>query len=329
LGVRYVLEGSVRKGGTRVRITAQLIGADTGTHLWTDRFDGSLEDVFDLQDRVATSVAGVIEPALQAAEMRRAAARPTNDLTAYDLYLRALPHSMRYEREHSLQALDLYEQVLRRDANYAPALAQPALCQMHLHNGGWTDTPEETRQKGIDLARRAVDADNGDPYVLCMAAHALGFFGGGLAVGMTMIERSVTLNPSIAWGWSAGGWNRMWAGEADGAIRHFENALRLSAREPRRQWWLAGIGAAHFISRRFEDAAEKLLPAMEEHRTWPTPYRFLAASYAHMGRIEQARDIIGRLRTVSPQVLSSGALRKPEHQELLLSGLRLAMGDTP
>jgi len=199
---------------------------------------------------------------------------------------------------------------------------------MHLHNSGWTDSPEETRQKGIDLARRAVEADNDDPYVLCMAAHALGFFGGDLAVAMTMIERSVALNPSISWGWSAGGWNRIWAGEPDTAIRHFETALRLSPREPRWQWWFAGIGAAHFIGRRFDEAAEKLLPAMEQHRTWPTPYRFLAASYAHMERIEEAREIVRRLRAVSSNVLVTADLRKPEHQELLLSGLRLAMGET-
>jgi adenylate cyclase len=326
LGVRYVLEGSVRKGGNRVRITGQLIEAATGVHLWADRFDGMIEDVFELQDQVATSVAGVIGPALQAAEIRRAADRPTSDLTAYDLYLRALPDSARYNKEHSLRALDLFDRVIERDPHYAPALVRASLCQMHLHNGGWTDDPEETRRKGIDLARRAVQADNGDSSVLAMAAHAHGYFGGDLSVAMTMIERSLALNPSDGWGWNSGGWNRLWAGEADAAILHFETALRLSPREPRRQWWLAGIGAAHFTAHRFDEAVEKLLPAADEHPTWPTPFRFLAASYAHMGRIEEARDIVDRLRAVSPQVLSSGQLRNPEHQELLLSGLRLAMG---
>jgi TolB-like protein/class 3 adenylate cyclase len=125
LGVRYVLEGSVRKGGGRVRITAQLIDAETGTHLWADRFDGSLDDVFDLQDQVATSVAGVIEPALRASEIRRAASRPTKDLTAYDLYLRALPAMYSWSRDGVFGALDLLEQAIARDPSYAPALATP------------------------------------------------------------------------------------------------------------------------------------------------------------------------------------------------------------
>ena len=199
LGVRYVLEGSVRKGGNRVRITAQLIDAETGTHLWADRFDGLIEDVFELQDQVATSVAGVIEPALRAAEIQRSSDRPTNDLTAYDLYLRALPHSNRYAKDLALQALDLLRQVIERDPHYAPALARASSCHMQLHNGGWTDEPEETRRNGIDLARRAVQADNGDAEVLSGAAHVLGFFGGDLSVSMTMIDRALALRPSLSW----------------------------------------------------------------------------------------------------------------------------------
>jgi TolB-like protein len=327
LGVRYVLEGSVRKGGNRVRITGQLIEAETGAHLWADRFDGSLEDVFELQDQVATSVAGVIEPALQAAEIRRSSERPTSDLTAYDFYLRALPHANRYGKDYALRALDLLDQALERDPHYGPALMGAGLCHMQLYNGGWTDDPEKTRQSGIDLARRAVNADNGDPNVLGGAAHLLGFFGEDLAVAMGMIERSVVLNPSNAWAWSAGGWNRLWIGEPDAAIRHWETALRLSPREPRRLWWVAGIGAAHFISRRFDEAVANLLPAVEENRTWPTPYRLLAASYAHMGRIEEAREIARRLREVSPNVIHQNQLRNLEHRELLLSGLRLAIGE--
>jgi adenylate cyclase len=328
LGVRYVLEGSVRKGSGRVRITAQLIEAESGAHLWADRFDGSLEDVFDLQDQVATSVAGVIEPALQAAEISRSSARPTDDLTAYDLYLRGVLHAFRYGKDDALDAIALFDRALQRDPRYAPALARASLCFMQLSNGGWTDDPEQTRQNGISYARRAVEADNGDPEVLSSAAHTLGVFGGDLSVMMTMIERSLELNPSHAWGWSAAGWNRLWAGEPDAAIHHFETALRLSPREPRRLWWVTGIGVAHFLAKRFDEALPKLLPAIEEHRTWPTPYRFLAASYAHLGRLDEARSIVERLRAVASNLMTAASLRRPEDAELLLSGLRLAMGET-
>ena len=153
LGVRYVLEGSVRKGGNRVRITAQLIDALTGTHLWADRFDGSLEDVFELQDKVAFSVAGVIEPALQAAEARRSAHRPTNDLTAYDLYLRALPNFASAARERTREALDLLEQAIARDPRYGPALALAAMCMPQLHLNGWAESPDVGRDRGLDYAR--------------------------------------------------------------------------------------------------------------------------------------------------------------------------------
>ena len=155
LGVRYVLEGSVRKGGNRVRITAQLIEAETGAHLWADRFDGSLEDVFELQDKVAISVAGVIEPALQAAEIRRSAARPTNDLTAYDLYLRALATYYPITKERLLEALGLLEQAIAIDRHCGPALSLAAMCQMRLFSEGWAEAPETAAKRSILRGRRS------------------------------------------------------------------------------------------------------------------------------------------------------------------------------
>jgi TolB-like protein len=157
LGVRYVLEGSVRKAGTQVRITGQLIDALTGTHLWADRFDGSLEDVFDLQDKVAVSVAGVIEPTLQRAEMRRSAERATIDLTAYELYLRALAVFYPVTKERVFDALRLFEQAIAIDRHYGPALARAAICQYQLVNYGLAEEPETTRRKAIDLARQALE----------------------------------------------------------------------------------------------------------------------------------------------------------------------------
>src|SRR5262245_28454578 len=156
LGVRYVLEGSVRKAGQRVRITAQLIDALSGTHLWADRFDGSLEDVFELQDKVAVSVAGVIEPALQDPEMRRSAARPTTDLNAYDLYLRAAALFFPMTKEKIIEALGLLEQAIERDRHYAPALSWAACCHLELARNGWAEDQETSRRKAGDLSRQAL-----------------------------------------------------------------------------------------------------------------------------------------------------------------------------
>ena len=176
LGVRYVLEGSVRKAGGRVRITAQLIDAETGTHLWADRFDGSLEDVFDLQDKVAISVAGVIEPALQAAEMRRSAARPTTDLTAYDLYLRALATFFPITKERILEALGLLEQAIAIDPHYGPALCLGGDVPHAARRDGWAEEPETSRRKAIDLARQALEVAENDPGILANAAFVLARF---------------------------------------------------------------------------------------------------------------------------------------------------------
>jgi TolB-like protein len=162
LGVRYVLEGSVRKAGNRVRITAQLIDATNGAHLWADRFDGSLEDVFDLQDKVASSVAGVIEPTLQAAEMRRSAARPTTDLSAYDLYLRALAAFYQLTREGTFEALGLLEQAIAIDRHYAPALSWAANCHRYLVINGWVEEAETSHRKACDLARKALEVGEND-----------------------------------------------------------------------------------------------------------------------------------------------------------------------
>jgi adenylate cyclase len=226
LGVRYVLEGSVRKGGNRVRITGQLIDAETGAHLWADRFDGSLEEVFDLQDKVASSVAGVIEPALQAAETARSAGRPTADLTAYDLYLRSYA-MVRSSARHYPEALRLTEQAIARDPRYGPALARAAVCYMRLPQ---SEDPAADRRMGTDFARRALEVAGDDPGVLADAAAALAYFGEDIGAMMALVDRALALNPNFARGWYVSGTLRLWAGQPDIAIEHCEAALRLSPR---------------------------------------------------------------------------------------------------
>jgi TolB-like protein len=327
LGVRYVLQGSVRKAGQRVRITGQLIDVATGVHLWADRFDGSLEDVFDLQDEVASSVAGVIEPALQAAETARSAGRPTADLTAYDLYLRA--HAMYFSSAWRIpEALRLLEQAIARDPRYGPALAHAAVCCNRLVIDGRSEDPAADRLKGADFARRALEVAGDDPGIQVDAASTLAYFGEDIGAMMALVDRALALNPNYARGWHISGVLRMFAGQPDTAIEHVEASLRLSPRA-RIGSSLSFIGAAHFLSRRFNEAVPKLLLAMQDDPGYPTPYRWLAACYAHMGRLDDAREIVARLRAVTPVVIPDASyLRTAEHRELFLSGLRLAAGET-
>jgi TolB-like protein/class 3 adenylate cyclase len=245
LGVRYVLEGSVRKAGGRVRITAQLIDAVTGTHLWADHFDGSLEDVFELQDRVAVSVAGVIEPALQAAEMRRSA-RLTIDLTAYDLYLRALAAFFPITRERAFEALGLLKQGIAIDRHYGPALSLAAICHMALVRDGWAEEAQRSRCKAIEFARQALEVSENDPRILANAAVVLAHFGEDMGAMIGLIDRALWLNPSYARGWNLSGGLRLWAGQPDLAIEHLETARRLSPREPVGAP-LSMIGGAYFF----------------------------------------------------------------------------------
>jgi len=229
LGVRYVLEGSVRKAGGRVRITAQLIDAATGTHLWADRFDGSLEDVFELQDKVAISVAGVIEPELKAAETARSALSPTNDLTAYDLYLRASAMVSSSARQIP-EALRLLEQAIALDPRYGPALGSGAICcfsagcrRSERRSGGG---PSE----GHRFRPASLGSGGDDPGVLVSAAHALAYFGEDIGAMIALVDRGLALNPNFARGWFINGVLRYWAGQPDIAIGHFESGLRFSPR---------------------------------------------------------------------------------------------------
>jgi adenylate cyclase len=327
LGVRYVLEGSVRKSGGRVRITAQLIDAITGAHLWADRFDGSLEDVFELQDKVAISVAGVIEPALQAAETLRSANRPTNDLSAYDLYLRALAAFYQLTKERIFEALSLLERAIAIDRHYGPALSWAAICYVLLVRDGWAEEPETSRPKASDLARRALEVGENDPGILANAAWVLARFGEDIGAMIGLVDRALMLNPSFAHGWYLSGVLRLWAGQPDIAIEHVETSLRLSPRE------LMGtplqvMGAAYLFKRRFDEAAAKLLLSIQDHARFPHSYRLLAACYAQMGRLDEAREIVAKLRTITALVVPSDLpYRNPEDRELFLSGLRLAAGE--
>jgi tetratricopeptide (TPR) repeat protein len=328
LGVRYVLEGSVRKAGQRVRITGQLIDAVTGTHLWADRFDGSLEDIFELQDKVAISVAGVIEPTLQAAETARMADHPTNDLAAYDLYMRALPDCLSWDRERIRSALNLLGRAIDRDSSFGPALALAALCHHHFHRLGTGEDLEAHRRAAVDCAGRALHASPEDPGTIGNVAFVLGAFGGDIQPAIVLIDRALALNPSFARGWGTSGWLRLWAGHLDVAVEHLETACRLSPREGNARY-RGGIGEAQFLQRRYDEAISTLGAALQELPGNADFYRHLASCYAHAGRLDEAREIVRRLRAITHMVVPDGMQwRNPEHREFYLSGLRSAAGET-
>jgi adenylate cyclase len=309
-----------------VRITGQLIDAVTGTHLWADHFDGSMEEVFELQDKVAASVAGIIEPELQAAETARSATRPTDDLTAYDLYLRAYAMVLTSTKQ-TPEALRLMERAIARDPRYGPALAWAAYCCFRLVGDGRSEDPAADRLKGVDFARRALEVSSDDPGILVNAALALAYFGEDINATIALVDRALALNPSFARGWNISSSLRNWAGQPDIAIEHMEVSLRLSPRA-RVGTSLVGIGSSHFVSRRFDQAVQILLRAIQEDPSHPLAYRYLAACYAHMGRLDEAREIIRRLRDVTSAVIPDlSYLRNAEYRELFLSGLHLAVNE--
>jgi adenylate cyclase len=325
LGVRYVLEGSVRKAGGRVRIIVQLIDAENGAHLWASRFEDALEDVFALQDEVAASVAGVIEPTLHAAETARSAARPTTDLSAYDAYLRAI--SIFTSGQQIQGALELMEQAIARDPRYAPALAWAALCCVRLIWDGSSKEPQAHARKGAEYARRALQLAGDDPTVLAHAALALTQLGEDIGAMTALVDRALALNPSFARGWYISSNLLLFAGDTDRAVEHARAALRLSPLG-RIGGVYTVLGGAYFFRRQFQDALPQLLLAVQDEPNNALPHRLLAACYAHMSRLEEAHDIIVRLRTIAPLVVPSIVnWRNPVHRKLYLSGLRLAAGD--
>jgi adenylate cyclase len=331
LGVRYVLEGSVRKAGNRVRITAQLIDALTGTHLWADRFDGAHNDVFNLQDQVAVGVAGVIEPTLLAAEGRRLVYRPTSDMSAYELYLRALPDFHSYERVAIFRALELLNAAIVRDPRYGPALALAANSHLLVAANGWSENFGSDRERAVDLARQALQADSDDPGVLAPSAVVLAAFGEGIDAATLLIDRALEVNPSFALGWFRSGVIRTLAGRPYIAIEHFETSLRLNPLGRMAIRCRAWLGMAQFFDRRFDRALPNLLAAQEALTDWLAPRRVLISCYAHLGRFAEAREAANRLQAagaiLAPPEPFFRAHRNSEQRQLLLDGLRLAAGE--
>ena len=329
LGVRYVLEGSVRRAGERVRIAAQLIDADSGAHFWADRFDGVLADVFDLQDSLARSVVGAIGPRLMSAEVERAQRKRAASLDAYDLYLRALPNVYAMTREGSDAALALLAQALAIDPDYAVAAGVASWCYAQRVAQRWRIDLEAEKRAGIDLGHRAIATGPNDPDALAMGGYAIAFLGDEMSAGLAAIERAIALNPNSTQALILAGWVYAFHGEAAVAVTMFERAMRLSPRDPTVFRIYAGLSFAYLLQERFEDTVLWARRTLDANPNLHPPLRFLAAALGHLGRSEEARVAVAHLRALAPDETITGfatwfPLRFSGRLPLILEGLRRA-----
>jgi TolB-like protein len=329
LGVRYVLEGSVRKSGSKVRITGQLIDATAGTHLWAERFEGTLDDIFELQDRIAESVVGAIAPQLERAEIERAKRKPTESLDAYDYYLRGTAKLHYGTRDAIEAALPLFYKAIELDPDFASAYGMAAWCHLWRKVNGWmVDRPREIAE-GVRLARLAVEFGRDDAVALTRAGHALGHFTGDLDGGIALIDRAVLLNPNLAPAWFLGGFLRALNGETTAAFEHFGHAVRLSPLDPEMFRMQVGMALAHFFAGHFDSAVDWAEKAAGNLPSLLAAAAVMAASHALSGRINEAKQAMERLRALDPSMRITSLrdwlpIHRSEDLARFAEGLRLA-----
>jgi len=290
LGVRYLLEGSVRKSAKRIRIAGQLIDVSSGAHLWADRFEGATKDVFELQDRVTASVVGAIAPRLQQAEIERARRKPTESLDAYDLVLRGCANVQKRTREGNDEALSLFYQAIERDPDYAWAYALAADCFNTRKAFGWVIDSEKEIAETKRLARRALRLNNDDASVLCFAGWALASVCKELDDGAAFLDQALSINPNLAFGWFARGVVKVWLSELDQAVEHFAHAMCLSPRGPHLFLMQQGIAQAHFFAGRYDEALTWAKRALRGLPDCHIALRIAAASCALAGRDEDGDE---------------------------------------
>jgi TolB-like protein/class 3 adenylate cyclase len=331
LGVRYVLEGSVRKAANRVRITGQLVDAATGAHLWAERFDGGLGDVFDLQDQVTESVVGAIAPAVEKAEIERAKRKPTESLDAYSLYLRGLAAFYQFgNRQANGEALRLFNSAIELDPDFASAYGRAASCYAFAKVNGWISGTANEIAEVKRLAQRAVELGKDDAIALTAGGYALVFVVRDLEVGAALIDRALVLNSNLAEAWNFGGWAKAFLGEPEAAIERFERGMRLSPLGPFVAGMQVGTAHAHFFLGCYDQATSWAGMALQDNADFQPGLRIAAASNAMAGRPEQAHRAMARLRQLNPALRISnhkyvrGPYRRAEDLSRYEEGLRRA-----
>jgi tetratricopeptide (TPR) repeat protein len=329
LGVRYVLEGSVRKAGNRVRITGQLVDATTGAHLWAERFDGELEDIFDLQDQVTASVVGAIAPKLEQAEIERAKRKPTESLDAYDYFLRGLAALHLWTRDSNSVALQLFYKAIERDPDFAAAYGLAARCYLRRKTNGWMIDRAQEIAETARLARRAADLGRDDAVALCSAGVALALVLGDLDDGDALIDRALVLNPNLALTWLQSSWVKVWLGESEVAIERAARAMRLSPNDTQIFNMQAGTAAAHFFAGRYAEALSWAEMSIRGQPDYFLAIFVAAASAALVGDDVAAKKAMTRLRQIMPELRISNLrdhvpIRRSQDFERWAEGLRQA-----
>jgi adenylate cyclase len=299
LGVAYVLEGSVQRVGQRVRITAQLIETAGGVHLWVDRFDGSLDDVFDLQDRITEAVAGALQPSIRLAEIERSRRKRPQDLGAYDYTMRAMRHCWLLERDAADRALELLEKALRIDPEYPLALALAGWCWAQRSVYNWADDPKAAQAEGLMLADRAASQSSDDPLILAVLG-AVHTFARNYGVARVMLERALALDPNAAWALSRLGWLNVYSDRPDEAKVHFEKAIRLSPLDPINFNNLVGLASAHQVAGDDAGAAALYIRALEERPNAVWVHRNLASALVGAGRLDEAKASLAKIMAAYP-----------------------------
>ena len=329
LGVRYVLEGSVRKADNRVRITAQLIDTATTAHVWADRFDGVLDDVFELQDRVASGVAGAMAPPLRVAEIARAARKPTKSLDAYDLYLRALAQVYRRNEEGLAMAVSLLLKALEFDPGFAPAMALISGCRNLQRNRHWIPDAGPEVAEAIRLARQAIAIAGDDPDVLSTAGMSLAFLAGDNNAALSAIDRAIALNPNLAVAFGHRALVLIFLNRPDDAVAAAQEALRLSSRDPHRFIFVQAMAFAHLAAGRYEAGLPWAEEALRENGGVPA-LRFKLSLCGHLGRLKEAAECLRRISETHPEPTVPSVMRgvgkgiAPEIVARLAEGLRKA-----
>ena len=298
LGVRYVLEGSIRKAGGTVRITGQLIDAVTGSHLWADKIDGAVEDVFGLQDEVTARVVGAIEPSITEAEINRASVKPTSSLDAYDLYLRALSVHYSQTRPDVDEALRLLEQAIVLDPGYSWAKAFAAYIHCLRRVQGW-ESPDDLA-RGQALAREALLSSRDEPNTIGFAAQAHGWLNREYDTALVAMDRALHLNPNSAPILVRSGWLRTWVSDADRAIEHFSHSIRLNPVDPLLGYAYCGLAFAHIVKGEYERALEHARRAAHELPRWLAGWTILAVAAAYVGNQQEANEAKERMLEIQP-----------------------------
>ena len=321
LGVRYVLEGSVRKAAGKVRITGQLIDAVTDAHIWADRFERDLTDVFSLQDELTVAVVGAIQPKLLQTEIEMATRRPPENPTAYDLVLRAIQKLSLRSREGFAEAIQLAHRAM--DLNPRLLGAAQLAASGHLNNVilGFSADPQFDRSEAIRLARLALSLDQNDERALGTAGLVTAFLIGDCETAIDFVDRAAASNPNFSGAWNYRGWVYQVAGRYEEAILSFERAIRVSPLDPWLHNNLAGIGYALIELRRFDEAVAVSKKALRQNSSDGIAFRGLASALAHLGRDAEAREALARLREINPAYAVGAPSQIAQSHKLLIEGL--------